>query len=128
MQILRKNWPLVPKMNLVNFNASSSKSENFTLWCANFVHYVYIMFESKSTGQLCHNTEEWCKTWRRTDLKLKNDMKNLANFNSTLESLKICTLMGFFWSKSLIFQSKKCRGDHYIGLSYRRLMQALKEK
>ena len=127
MQILRKNWPLVPKMNLVNFNASSSKSENFTLWCANFVEST-LCLSQKSTGELCHNTEEWCKIWRRTELHLKNDMKNLTNFDPTLESLKICTLMGFFWSKYLIFQLKKYRGDHYIGLSYRRSMQALKGK
>ena len=127
MEILRKNWPLLPKMNWVNFNASSSKSENFTLWCANFVKST-LCLSQKRTGELCHNTEEWCKICRRTELHLKNDIKNLANFEPTLESLTICTLMGLFWSKSLIFQSKKYRRDHYIGLSYRRSMQALKEK
>ena len=124
---MRKNWPLVPNMNIVNFNASSSKSENFAFWCANFVKST-LCLSQQSTGELCHNTEEWCKIWRRTDLLLKNNMKNLANFDPTLESLKICTLMGFFWSRSLIFQLKKYRVDHYIGLSHRKLMQALKEK
>ena len=27
---------------------------------------------------------------------LKNDMKDLTNFDPTLESLKICTLIGYF--------------------------------
>ena len=40
---------------------------------------------------------------------LKNDMINLANFDSTLESLKICTLMGSFWPKYIIFELENYR-------------------
>ena len=41
---------------------------------------------------------------------LKNDIRDLAGFDPTLESLKICTLMGFFWSKYIMFELKKYRG------------------
>ena len=37
----------------------------------------------------------------------KNDMRNLANFyNSMFESLKIGTLMGFFYPKQNIYELK----------------------
>ena len=53
------------------------------------------MFEPKKC------TEELCVTTLKNDAKfeeeltcaLKNDVRNLANFDATL---KICTLMGFF--------------------------------
>ena len=49
-------------------------------------------------------SEELCVISLKNDAKFekeltctpKNDMKNLANFDVTLESLKICTLMGSF--------------------------------
>ena len=46
--------------NLVSFNANSNKSE---------VREKYIKFEPKKyRGVMCHNTEEWYKIWRETDL------------------------------------------------------------
>ena len=41
---------------------------------------------------------------------LKNDMRNLMNFDTTLESLKICTLMGSFLAKYIMFELKNYRG------------------
>ena len=71
----------------------------------------YIMFEPKEyRGVMCYNTEEWCKIWGGTDCALKNEIRNLANFDSTLESLKMCTLMGSFWEKYIMFKQKKYRG------------------
>ena len=51
-----------------------------------------------------NSTEELCVITLKNDVKfeekltcaLKNDMRNLANFDPTFESLKICTLMGSF--------------------------------
>ena len=83
-----------------------------TLMCF-FCQYVWF---KKSTGELRHNTEEWCKVWRRIDLHSNNDIGSLANFVPTLKSLKIFILMGFRWSKSIIFELIKCRGDHLTGL------------
>ena len=64
------------------------------------MYYFYpkhIMVEPKSTEDLCVITlkndakleEELTRAW-------KNNMRNLANFDPTLKSLKICTLMGSF--------------------------------
>ena len=41
---------------------------------------------------------------------LKNDMRNLANFYLTLESLKTCILRGSFWAKCIMFELKNYRG------------------
>ena len=30
-----------------------------------------------------HDTEEWCKVWRKTDSWLQNDMRDLVNFNAS---------------------------------------------
>ena len=57
------------------------------------------------------STEELCVITLRNDAKveeeltcpLKNDMKNLADFDPTLESLKICTLMCSFCPKHIKF-------------------------
>ena len=37
---------------------------------------------------------------------LKNHMRNLMNFNSTGENLKICTLMGYFCQKYVMLELK----------------------
>ena len=41
---------------------------------------------------------------------LNNDLRNLANFDLTHERLKICSLMGPFWPKYIMFELKKYRG------------------
>ena len=40
----------------------------------------------------------------------KNDMRNLTNFYATLESLKMCSLMGSFSLKYTIFELWNYRG------------------
>ena len=59
---------------------------------------------------LCHNTEEWCNIWGELTCASKNDMRNLANFDLTLESLKTSTLMRSFWPKHIMFALKNYRG------------------
>ena len=62
-------------------------------FCQTFILYL----SHESTEELCFITmkndtkfEEWLIC------ALKNDMRNLANFDPTLKSLKICTLMAPF--------------------------------
>ena len=75
-------------MNLVNFNASSGKSENLHFDVL-LLSKVYC-FSQKSSEELCvitlKNDE---KLEQDLTCALKNDMKNLANFDPTLESLKV---------------------------------------
>ena len=77
----------------------------------------YIMFNSKKVER---SYMELCVITLKNDAKLeeelictlKNDLRNLAIFDTTL---KICTLMGFFWPKYIMFELKKYRGvmRHY---------------
>ena len=52
--------------NLVNFYPSTQKSQKFTLWLAPCMN---VMFDLKKyRGVIFHDTREWCKIWRKTDL------------------------------------------------------------
>ena len=99
MQSLKKKMILVSKndmRNLVNFNASSGKSEN--------LHFDELLLSKVYYVGAKNSLEELCVITWKNDVKfeeeltcaLKNNMRNLANFDSTLESLKICSLMGSF--------------------------------
>ena len=55
----------------------------------------------------CDN-EEWCKIWNRIDLPLQNWHEEFNKFWP--EHSKICTLIGWFWPKYIMFELKKCRG------------------
>ena len=99
--------------NLVNYNASSGKSENLHLDVI-LLSKVY-MFEPKRAEELCVITlENDAKFEEEMTCALKNDMRNLANFDLTLESLKIFSLMGSFWFKVFL----KCRYSYPFGLRY----------
>ena len=106
-QSLKKKLTLGSKddvRNLVNFKSSSGKSQNF--------HFdVVLLSGHKSTEELYVITlKNGTKFEEELTCALKNDMRNLANFNPRLKSLKICTLMGSFWAKYILFELKNYRG------------------
>ena len=57
----------------------------------------------KSTEELKNDT----KFVEQLTCDLKNDMRNSEKFDPTLESLKICTLMGSFRATCILFELKK---------------------
>ena len=58
---------------------------------------------------LCHDNEEWCEIWKRIDFSFQNWHEEFEEFwPKHLKVSKICTLMGFFWSKYIMFELKKC--------------------
>ena len=98
---------------LVNFHRTTQKSENF-FSMGSFVQSIQGL-SYKNTEELCFmtlnrkgtdpkGTEELCVITLQNDTKfekeltyaLKNDMGNLANFDTTFESLKNRSLMGSF--------------------------------
>ena len=102
-QSLKKDWLLFPKMArriwwiLIRSVASLKICTLMCYFCRK-----YIMFEPKKyRGVMCHNVEELTGA-------LKNDM-GISNFDPALESLKIYTLMGSFWTKYIMFALKKYR-------------------
>ena len=68
---------------------------------------VYHVWAKKVHRSYFDGTEYWCKIWRKTDFALKNDMRSLANFHqNTLKSIKIDTLMGYFYPMQKIYKLK----------------------
>ena len=83
-------------MNLVNFDASSDKSENLHFDVLLLLK-VYYVLSHKSTDELCVTTlKNDAKFEEDLTCALKNDMKNLADFIPSLATLKVCALMGSF--------------------------------
>ena len=71
------------------------------------------MYELKIyRGVLCHDNEEWYKIWRGIDLSVQNWHEEFDEFWPEHSKIsKICTLMGFFWTKYIMFELKKSIGE-----------------
>ena len=67
------------------------------------------MYELKIyRGVLCHDNEEWCKIWRGIDLSVQNWHEEFDKFWPEHSKIsKICTLIGFFWTKYIMSELKK---------------------
>ena len=121
---LKKNWFLVLKMTqgtwwILMWTVASLRI--WTLMC--YFCWRDIIFEPKKyKGIMCHKTGKW---WEELNCALKNDMRNLVNFDPTLESLTICTLMGSFWPMYMFELKKTQRNDASL---YWRSIQTLIEK
>ena len=64
---------------------------------------------------LCHENEEWYKIWREIDLSVQNWHEQFDKF--WLEHSKIsqiCTLIGCFWSKYIMFELKRSIEELYL--------------
>ena len=100
MQSLKKNWLLTPNMARgmwwVLMQAVTSL-KICTLMC--YFRGKYIMFKPKKYRRvLCHNTEEWRKIWRGTDLCLEKWHQEFGEFWPNTRK-----------SQSLHFELKKYR-------------------
>ena len=68
---------------------------------------------------MCHDNEEWCKSWRGIDSSVENWHEEFDEFwPEHLKTLKICTLMGCFWPKYIMFVLKKYREFMFDGTEY----------
>ena len=72
------------------------------------------MYELKIyRGVMCHDNEEWFKIWRGIDLSVQNWREEFVKFWPEHSKIsKICTLMGCFWPKYIIFELKKVQGSY----------------
>ena len=84
--------------SLVSFNVSRNSSEN--------LHFDVLLLSTtlKFQPKMCwrvisHDTEEWSKRWRKTNFLLKNNMRNLMNFNSNSEKPENLNFDVIFLSK-----------------------------
>ena len=83
-------------------------------WCATFVESILCLRQKKYRGVMCHNTEEWCKIWGKTDFE-KMTWEIWGILTSALGSLKVCILMGSFWAKYIMYELKNCEGHDNEG-------------
>ena len=73
--------------------------------------WKYIKFQLKKYREvISHDTEEWCKIWRKTDLLFQKwqGFGNLWPEHSKVS--KNCTFIGSFCAKYITFDLKKYRG------------------
>ena len=57
-----------------------------------------------------HDTEDWCKIWTKTNLLLQNSQEFGEFWSKHSKVSKICTLIGPFRAKYIIFDLKKYWG------------------
>ena len=89
---------------------SKNGMKNFMNFNTTFAESI-LCLSQKSTEELRAITlNNIAKFEKKLVSGLKNGMRNLANFDPTFASLKICTLMGSFCPKYIIFEIKKYRG------------------
>ena len=68
---------------------------------------------------MCHDNEEWYKIWIGIDLSFQNWHEELDEFWPEHSKIsKICALMGFFWTKYIMFNPKKYRGVMFGSTEY----------
>ena len=60
---------------------------------------------------MCHDNEEWLKILKGIDLSVQNWHEEFNKFWPKHSKIsKICTLMGCFWPKYIMFELSKYRG------------------
>ena len=75
------------------------------------LHCICLIFgKKKCRGVMPLDTEDWCKIWTKTDLLFQN-WEEFGEFWSRYSKVsKICTLIGPFSAKYIIFDLKKYWG------------------
>ena len=70
-------------------------------------------------GVMCHDSEEWCKSWREIDSSVQNRHEEFDKFwPKHLKISKFGTPMGFFWPKYIMLEIKKYRRVLFDGTEY----------
>ena len=95
-----------------NFRKISTAEVNFTkfvLWLLLLKVYT-ISAKKKYRGVMSHDTEDWWKIWRKTNLLFQNWQEFGEFWSEHYKVSKICTLIAPFRAKYTIFDLKKYRG------------------
>ena len=112
--------------NLASFHQSTFESRKIGTLMASFCPKLKTYELKIYRGVMCYDNEEWCKIWKGIDLSVQNWHEESNKFWPEHSKIsKICTLMGCFWPKYIMFELKKVQRS-YVWLHWR-LMQNLKE-
>ena len=118
MQNLKENWLVLSKMTWGIWQIFTRALESLKIGTLmGFFYPKYKMYDLKIyRGVMCHDNEEWCKIWRGNDLSVQNWHEEFDEFwLEHLKVSKICSLMGYFWPKYIIFELKKYRRVMFDG-------------
>ena len=64
---------------------------------------------------MCHDNE-WCKIWTEIYGSVQNGHEEFNNFWLQHSKISlICTLMGCFWPRYIMFENRKYRGVMFDG-------------
>ena len=68
---------------------------------------------------MCYDNQEWYKIWKEIDLSVQNRHEEFNKFWPKHSKIsKVCTLMGCFWPKSVMFELRKHRRVMFDGTEY----------
>ena len=100
---LKKNWFVVSKMTRIWWIVIWALEilKNFSLIGSSCAKYITL--DLKSRGVISHDTEEWCKVWRKTDLRFGKWHEEYGKFSP--EHLKFSKLG--LWCDPLIQGRKR---------------------
>ena len=121
MQNLKENWLLLSKMTWGIWEIFTRALESLKIgtlmgfFCPKLkMHELKIYW-----GVMWHENEEWCKNWREIDYSVQNWHEQFDKFWLKHSKIsKICNLMGFFWTKYIMFDLQKCRGVMFGSTEY----------
>ena len=114
MQNLKKNWLVVYKMTriwwILIWALKGFKNLHFDWYLSWKVCNVW---SKKYRGVIFHDTREWCKIWKKADLRFWKIAWGFRQvFNRALESWdsKLELLWGtFIWSRKCYDKEEKCK-------------------
>ena len=99
-------------MKVQNFKTISTAQVKFYQICTLIGSFCwkYIKFQlRKYRGVMSHDTKDWCKIWRKTDLLLPKWQEFGKFWSEDSKVSKICALVGPFCAKYITLDLKKYR-------------------
>ena len=118
---LKQNWLVVWKMTWGIWQIFTRALESLKIGTLMGSFYPKLkMYEVKTCwGVMCHDNEEWWKSWRGIDFSVQNWHEEFNEFWPEHTKIsQICTLIGCFWSKYIMFGLEKYRGVMFDGTDY----------
>ena len=94
--------------NYANFHQSTIESLKSSTFIGSFYPKQKMHGLKIYRGVMRHENKEWCENERKLDLWIQNWHEEFDNFSPDhLKLSKICTLMGSFRAKYIMFDLKK---------------------
>ena len=108
---------LTGSLEFGKFSLEHLKVSKLGLWWDTFIQSRKCMSLKIYRGLTCYDSKELCKIWRGMDLSIQNWHEEFNGFwPKHSQILKICTLMGCFWPKHIMFELKQVTRSYSMTL------------